>query len=277
MLKIGDTIGIVACSNGKTNDQRSQIEKLHTLLVDKYQLKVLFSSTLYQFDETGFNGSPKEKADSLMAFYQNPAVVAIFDISGGNLANELLPYLDYPLIQENPKPFIGYSDLTVLLNGIYRKTGQPGVYYQLLNLVGAKGKAQQAYFADFFFHKNKVFIQTTGNTAFSESRVLGGNIRCFLKLAGTEFFPDLQESWLFLEANSGDLTVMATYLAQLQQLGCFSDCTGILLGQFSQIDQIKQRKQLVELIQRYVAPYGKPICQTTEVGHSQDSKALKIG
>lgn len=56
-----------------------------------------------------------------------------------------------------------------------------------------------------------------------EGVVVGGNIRCFLKLSGTRYFPDLCDKILLLEAYGGEVPQMATYLAQLKQLGAFGE------------------------------------------------------
>ncbi|MGX7418703.1 LD-carboxypeptidase [Carnobacterium gallinarum] len=282
MLKYGDTIGIVACSNGKAPQHTPKINQLLTLLKEKFNLTIIFSKYIYQQDTTGANGPPKEKAASLMELYKNPAVQVIFDISGGNLANELLPYLDFNLMKEHPKPFVGYSDLTVLLNGIYEKTRQIGVNYQLLHLVGENSSQQQDYFYQYFFTPTtQPALSITPLTLTEENSIqgtlLGGNSRCLLKLAGTDYWPSIKQKILFLEANGGDISTIATYLAQLDQLHCFRDCKAVLLGQFSQIDSQKQRPELEKLIKNYVAPYSKSIYQTMEVGHSSNSKALKIG
>ncbi len=54
-----------------------------------------------------------------MDFFTDDSIAAIFDISGGNSANQILPYLDYTVIREHPKPFVGMSDVSVILNAIY--------------------------------------------------------------------------------------------------------------------------------------------------------------
>jgi len=66
--------------------------------------------------------------------------------------------------------------------------------------------------------------------------VVGGNIRCLLKLAGTEYFPDIQGKILLLEARSGQVPQMVTYLNQLKQMGVFDKVSGILLGTFTEMD-----------------------------------------
>ena len=58
--------------------------------------------------------------------------------------------------------------------------------------------------------------------------VVGGNIRCFLKLAGTRYFPALDNKVLLLEAHGGEVPQMTTYLSQLKQIGAFENANGII-------------------------------------------------
>ena len=51
-------------------------------------------------------------------------ITDIYDISGGDIANEILPYLDFEVIKNSGKRFWGYSDLTTVINAIYEKTGK---------------------------------------------------------------------------------------------------------------------------------------------------------
>ena len=69
-----------------------------------------------------FNGTGEERAEVLMKFFKDSSIKAIFDVSGGDLANGVLDYLDFEIIKNNPKPFFGYSDLSVILNSLYSKT-----------------------------------------------------------------------------------------------------------------------------------------------------------
>lgn len=70
-----------------------------------------------------------------MNFYNDDEIAEIFDISGGDVANGILPYLDYEVIQKHSKRYWGYSDLTTIINAIYAKTGKASVLYQVRNLI----------------------------------------------------------------------------------------------------------------------------------------------
>lgn len=69
-----------------------------------------------------------------MDFYRDDTIEEIFDVSGGDMANEILPYLDFQTIAYAKKHFWGYSDLTTVLNAIYARTGKASVLYQIRNL-----------------------------------------------------------------------------------------------------------------------------------------------
>lgn len=273
MQRITQQAGIVCCSDGLAKNQQEQVHNLRDAL-RQMNISVIMSPYLYQ----GI-GTAKQKAQALMALYSNDDIHDVFDISGGDLANELLPYLDYKRIADSGKTFWGYSDLTSILNGIYSKTGNPGVLYQIRNLIGVCGQEQQEKFyqmlqrkGDDLFRFDYHFIQGTE----MEGIVIGGNIRCLLKLAGTEYFPDCHERILLLESLSGDMSRITAYFSQLQQMGVFDRCVGILLGTFTQLEQENGIDAAPILLQRFVRR-DLPIAKTQQIGHGADSKAIMIG
>ena len=109
-----------------------------------------------------------------------------------------------------------------------------------------------------------------------EGVVVGGNIRCLLKLAGTEYWPDMNGKILFLEARSGQISQVVTYLSQLKQLGVFEKISGLLLGTFSELETCIGMPQVKDILCDYVGD-DLPVAMTREVGHGADSKALEIG
>lgn len=265
--------GIVCCSDGLAENQSEVVQELRETL-HQMNVSVIMSPYLYQGD-----GTAVQKARALMALYENDEVDDIFDISGGDLANELLPYLDYPRIADSGKTFWGYSDLTSILNGIYSKTGNPGVLYQIRNLVGNCRRKQRREFeqmlerkGDELFQFDHHFIQGTE----MKGIVIGGNIRCLLKLAGTEYFPDCCDKILLLESLSGGMSRITAYFSQLQQMGVFDQCAGVLLGTFTQLEKEDGVDAAPVLLQRFVSA-DLPVAKTQQIGHGADSKAVRIG
>ena len=222
-------------------------------------LQPVFSDSIYEKDGP-FSGTAKERAEALMDFYRDEEIKGIFDISGGDLANGVLPYLDYEVIAGSSKLFWGYSDLTTIINAIYHKTGRPSVLYQIRNLIYDHKEEQIADFKNTVLENGTALLRPEYKFI-QKNRMqgipVGGNIRCFLKLAGT-------------------VDKMETYLCQLQQLGAFEKVTGILLGTFTEME----REHCIPTIETLVkAKAGKdlPIAVTKEIGHGTDSKGIVIG
>ena len=277
ILQKGDKTGLVSCSNGYDLNKKNDISNLVNLL-SRMNLKVALSNSLYK-DINNNTHEPINRAQDLMKMYLDKDIKAIFDISGGDLANELLEILDFDLITNNSKPFFGYSDLTVILNSIYKKTNTPSYNYQIRNLVRDNTNTQVMNFSNTLLEgKNDLYnfkyYWVNGNQM--EGIVVGGNIRCLLKLAGTEYMPNFNEKLLFLEAFSGDINKIATYIAQLNQLGAFNKIKGLILGEFTEYEKNKNNIKIEDLIKDKIKS-NIPIIKTEELGHSSNSKAIPIG
>lgn len=251
----GEKSGIVACSNPRSLKDQDKIQQIAQLIARNTEVKI---GRIY-------GGTARERAEELMKFYCDHDISNIYDISGGDMANEILPFLDYELIKRSTATFWGYSDLTTVINAIYTKTGKKSILYQIMHLL--YNDNQQPSF-DFSYQ----FVQ--GKRL--KGIVLGGNIRCLLKLAGTEYWPDLTDKILFLEARSGKEEQIRTYIAQLHQLHVFDKIKGVLLGTFTQLEKEDDSSLPERLIKMY-AGTKLPIAKTKEIGHSIDSKALVIG
>jgi Uncharacterized proteins, homologs of microcin C7 resistance protein MccF len=277
MLKCGDKVGIIACSNALTGGEKNQI----TALADTF-LKIGLNPVLseYLFEQKScFNGTGADRAGTLNDFYNDDSIKAIFDVSGGDIANELLDYIDYDSIEKNPKPFWGYSDLTTVMNAIYKKTGSPSFLYQVRCLVWENREIQTLNFNNTIFNGQDDLYKIKWNFVRGSKVagiIVGGNIRCLLKLAGTQYMPDFDDKVLFLESYGGGVALMRTYLCQLDQIGVFNKISGLLLGTFTKMEENNDLHSIEELVTS-IADKKIPIAKTQEVGHGNTSKCLIIG
>lgn len=276
-MKNGDKVGIVCCSNGQAASYREKLEKLnHT--IEKIGLIPVWGNCIYE-KESVFSGSAKERAESLMNFFRDDEIKAVFDISGGDIANEILPYLNYEEIAQSDKLFWGYSDLTTIINALYAKIQKRSVLYQIRNLVYDNSENQIRNFKNTVMNGKRDLFEF--EYSFIQGKelkgiVVGGNIRCLLKLAGTEYWPDMDEKILLLEAYGGGVSQMVTYLNQLKQMGVFEKIEGILLGTFTYMEKEGCRPDMIDLVRRY-AGEDMPIAHTSEIGHGTNSKGIMIG
>lgn len=278
MLCKNDKIALVACSNPLTNNHKEKIKQLSDTLKD---LGLLPLMSKYIFAEnTIYIETAKAKAEELLEFYADNSIKAIFDISGGDIANSLLEYLDYNLINAYPKPFWGYSDLTTIINAIYTKTGNCSYLYQLKNLIWENSEIQKERFKNSvlngqndIYNVNWRFIQGKE----MKGTIIGGNIRCFLKLSGTPYLPDFKEKILFLESMGGGTEQISAYFNQLKQMNAFSQVSGVLLGTFTSLEKEKPLSEIISLITNIINKPDLPVAKTQEVGHGHNSKCLIIG
>ncbi len=275
-------IALCACSNLLPDDERGEMRKLKSML-ERFGVTVAESPCMYADGRDGI-GLGKRKADILNRFYADQSIDAVFDVSGGDTANELLPYLDYDLIGRSGKPFFGYSDLTTVLNAIYAKTGKSSVLFQIRSLVWDETGIQADRFERYLRGDKELFsprwntLQGTGEAEKLKrnNTTVGGNIRCFLKLAGTGYFPNTEGKLLFLEALGGGIPQLSTYFAALEQLGVFNKVSGILLGTFTQLEKERGGQCVYDILKQHIS-HEMFVAKTQDVGHGNSARALTIG
>ena len=290
-LRPGDAVGVLACS-----DAVPSLDRLHSFCgaLEGMGLRPRLAGTLERrldAERAGADARPSapalppapERAAELMGFYADADVRAVFDVSGGDLSNELLDRIDYAFLAAHPKPLFGYSDLTALLNAVHARAGAPAVLYPALNLVRRDGARQQALFRE--------TLLCGGNGLFSppvsflagermSGPAVGGNLRCFLKLAGTGYMPDLCGKILALESLHGTPAQVLSGFCQLGQLGAFEAVSGVLLGTFTALGPGPER--VYELLCRALDGRVRldrvlPVAATDRLGHGADSLALVLG
>lgn len=278
ILKDGEKVGLICLSNGLSGQMEESIQHLCAVL-QEMGIQPVCSPYLYR-EESIFSAEARQRAKVLMDFYKAEDIKAIFDISGGDIANEVLEHLDYKVIKEKNKPFFGYSDLTTVINALYSQTGRSSYLYQIRNLIGNYSKKQQECVSKSLLQDepdllNFKYFFLQGSQL--EGIVVGGNIRCFLKLAGTKFMPDCTNKILFLESRSGGVAQMVTFLNQYKQMGILDKISGIILGAFTEMEEKQLEPSIEELVLKVMGERKIPIVKTSEIGHGQDSKAIIIG
>ncbi len=266
------TIALVGSSDGLPGDSDT-VSRLCAVLESLGLHTVIFPS-LYR-TTAGTPQPARQRAADIQAAFADPEVDALFDLTGGDGANAVLPHLDFPEIARHSKPFFGYSDVSVLLNPL-QDFGHVPVFYQQARFLTSCPAAEERFARwvrqqdDDWFRFGYTFLQGSSLSG----RVCGGNIRCTLKLAGTPWQPNPAGRVLFLESYSGSLARMETMLHQYRQMEMFSRCSGVLLGNFSELAEKGQLLELYRLVQEIVADSTLPIAATTELGHQPEARCL---
>ena len=271
-------MALISLSDGWSKDKESQMIELISTL-NNMGFYVELSKTLYRRDGV-FSGTPLERASELNKLFKDKEIKAIFDISGGDSANQILSLIDYECIRKNPKPFLGLSDLTTILNALYHKSEIKTFHYKIRNLIGNDKEIQQNKFINSFF-KGKVDIFDFPYTWLRGNRikgeVIGGNLRCFLKLSGTEYLPDPVDKVLLLEGLGGDFSRITSLICQLNQIGYLDKISGLVLGTFTELINNNDMNKLCDFILDLTKDKELPIIKTERIGHGDDAVCIIIG
>jgi len=120
-LEKGDEIRVIApsCSMAIISEAN---RKIATDRLESSGFKVTFGKHVEEIDEFRSSSIKSRVADLHQAFLDKK-VKAVFTVIGGFNCNQLLKYINWNIIKNNPKIFIGYSDTTALQNAIFAKTG----------------------------------------------------------------------------------------------------------------------------------------------------------
>lgn len=305
-LKPGDTIGIVAPSNsarfiGRDNWRRA-IERL-----EGRGFKLKFGAHIDKlYGHTG--GTVQERAEDLMSMFLDQEVQAVMAVYGGYSSHQLLGYLDFDAIRQNPKIFIGFSDITALNTALYTKAGlvnfsgpafvtftQPELpeyterYFEQALIEGrtAMRIEPSAKWADDAWWKveNSTGRQWKENTGWqilkpgqAEGVAIGGNMGTMLLLAGTPYWPDLEGKILFVEDDDAESTqTIDRYFTQLRNMGAYGQIKGMVIGRFPSTVGFREDDSLAMIIEEAVRGYDFPIISEVDFSHTDPLITIPLG
>jgi muramoyltetrapeptide carboxypeptidase len=286
-LKKGDVIGLVTPSAGIKKEELEQtIETLKGLGFQSYYL----DSVLYQYGY--FAGTDKERADELMHMFSNREVKGILCVRGGYGAVRILDLLDYDVIQKNPKPLIGYSDITALDVAIYERTGLVTFHgpvgisnfndFSVTSfenvLMYPKKKYTYHYQREEGTENNPEFDRYTITPGKAEGELMGGNLSVLASMAGTPFAPDFENKIAFIEEIDEKTYRVDRMLTQLVQATNLGKANGIVLGIF---DKCSPRQEpsltLKQAISDILKPFNIPVAYGLPFGHVNNKITLPVG
>ncbi len=304
-LKQGDEIRVVAPARSLSL-LSEELVKLAKENFEKQGFKITFSKNCKEKD-IFTSSSIKSRVEDLHKAFSDKNVKAIFTVIGGFNSNQILKYLDYDLIKNNPKILCGYSDITALANAITAKTGL--VTYSGLHFSTWGMKNEFEYNLEYFrkclieenefevkpsktwsddewykdqenrkLEKNKGFIIL--NKGKAEGIIFGGNLCTFNLLQGTEFMPDISNSILFLEDDdmAGDYfgVEFDRNIQSLIHQPNFEKVKGIVIGRFQKKTDMNLEK-LKYIIKTKEELKNLPIIANADFGHTNPLITFPIG
>lgn len=286
-LKKGDEIRIIAPSHSCSYLWESSKEPAYQNLTAA-GFKVTFAKNCYEIDET--NSSPiKSRIEDLNEAFADKNVKAVLCVMGGFNANQIIDRIDYELIAANPKLFCGYSDITVLLNAIYEKTGLityhgPGYANFGNNDTPEKNAIDLAAFVKIACYSGEYSLGASVGKSLecvvageACGTAIGGNLCTLQLLQGTEYFPTDSEVIAFIEDDNicGEFFAMEferNLHSLAQVLG--NRLKGIVIGSYT--DECNMTDKVIEgIIRRF--DRNIPVISNADFGHIPTFSAFPIG
>lgn len=306
-LTTGDTVGIVSPASAFFPTHESNLQRSIAYL-EKIGLHIQIAP--HALDQRQhLNPPPQHRADDLNQMFADPNIKAIFCLSGGSGVNAVLPLLNWDQIQATPKIVMGYSAVTALLTGLYAKAGlvtfhgpmllngfseypQPFDYThqqveQILFRIEPAGKLEPpAEWTDAYPMEDETRAMKSNpgwhwlRTGNARGRLIGGNLRTLVTLAGTPYWPSWEGTIMCVEAVNFDdgllLKGVDERLAQCQQTGMFDQIAGLIVGKVNELSE-EEEKIFDSLILEYTADRQFPILAGVDFGHTDPQLILPIG
>lgn len=282
-LEPGDMIGLVAPSSPVPSEKIDEC----ILLLQNMGYRVKEGASCRKTYRGYLAGTDRERAKDINDMFADKDVKAIFCLRGGNGSVRIMNLLDYKMIRQNPKIFVGYSDITNLLMAFNTLCGfvtyhGPMVYSNMLKHYDDYTKA--SFEAVLNMEEQYTFQNPPGK----EIKVLvpgkacgqltGGNLSLLINMLGTYWAPDFQDKILFIEDIYENIPNIDRMICQMEALGIFDQIAGVLIGDFSECENEYDPKYLInEYIQEQFAGLKVPVMYNIGVGHCYPTGSLIMG
>ncbi|KAA0948771.1 LD-carboxypeptidase [Sporosarcina sp. ANT_H38] len=281
-LQKGDTIGIIAPSSPPNQETLEQ----SLVFLEKLGLKWKFGKHLENVN--GYlAGTDDERLEDLHDMFADPQIKGIICAGGGYGSARYTDRIDLQLMQENPKIFWGFSDITYLHTAM-------GLYSNLVTFHGPmlascvgkdtfhelSAKMFQQLFEPMELHYTEAISPLeTISAGVAQGELVGGNLSLLASGIGTKFEVDTKDKLLFIEDVGEEPYKVDGLLNQLRMAGKLKDAVGIVIGDFSKTEPKKQKESLTldEVFEYYTGNLDIPVVKGFKIGHGQPHFAIPLG
>ena len=238
-------------------------------------------------------GDAKQRARDLEAMFADPEVDVVQCLEGGYGSAQTIPHLDFDVIAANPKPFVGYSDITALHTAIRQRTGLATFYGPMLTGVADKATTK--------FTRERLLAvlggQTTGEVPSDPddpyvrplrggrvtAPLVGGCLWLLLQTMGTPWEVDLDGCVFFFEDYDAPPWYIDGMLTQLGHAGKLAGVVGVVVGDMEKCDwredhpEWPRTKSLEDVLEEHLEPLGVPVLYKLPLGHGKHLATLPLG
>lgn len=277
-LRRGDVIGVISPAAAV------QAEALQRGCAALEQAGFSIRLSAHALDRHRFlAGTDANRAAELLAMFHDPAVRAIFCSRAGYGSGRLLPLLNLAALRQTPKIFVGFSDVTFLLNAFVQHAHLTCFHGPLVAGQFAHLTADSAlmHLWELLMHGGEG-VSLSFPYAFrdgqGEGRLIGGCLSILVATLGTPYAIDTRGAVLFLEDTGERPYRIDRMLTQLKHAGMLDNLTGVIFGEMHECFEGADNPSLLfEVIEDIFADYSYPVGFGLPAGHGGSNFALPLG
>jgi len=279
-IKKGDIIGLVAPAGSLINKENFTAG---IKFLEKKGFRVRFNRKI--FNAKGYlAGTDQERADEFNMIWADPEVKALVAARGGYGCLRMVDLIDMNLIRKTPKILIGFSDLTLLLNTINKKTRLVTFHGPVITTLTDINTQSKKRFLDTLLGHASTQLSPAGLKIIkggkAKGTLLGGNLTTLAHMIGTPYEITWQGAILFIEDTGEKPYSLDRLLTYLSKSGRLQKIKGLILGTFSDEDRKERsllQKGVNERIAELFATEDIPIWANFPTGHSRRNITLPVG
>jgi muramoyltetrapeptide carboxypeptidase len=288
-LPEGGTIGVPAPSSPFEN--RSEIDRGRRWWEERgYTVKL--GSGVYAQDDY-LAGDPETRARDLNALFADPEVDVVQSLRGGYGASQVVPLLDYDVIAENPKPLVGFSDVTALHVAIRQRIGLVTFYGPGMTGMGnpkrewskeqlLKALTSAEPLGEVPARPEDPYIGALGSGG-ATAPLVGGCLWLLRETLATPWEFDMDGCILFFEDVHAPPWHVDGMLTQFRNAGKLEQVAGVAIGEMFESDPTKDQnpwlrsRSMEDVFEHHLEPLGVPVLFNLPLGHGENLWTLPLG
>ena len=289
-LPEGGTIGVAAASSPFEN--RSEIDR-GIRWYEQRGYRVKLAPGVHTRDDY-VAGDARARAEDVTSLFADDEVDVVQMLRGGYGASQVVPHLDYGVIAANPKPFVGYSDVTALHVAIRQRTGLVTFYGLGLTSMGA---AEREEVDKEWFMRAMTATEPLGevparpddayigaiNSGRATAPLVGGCLWLLRETLGTPWEIELDGVILFFEDVHAPPWHVDGMLTQLGNSGKLEQVVGVVIGEMYKCEVWRQpepwlrSRSMEDVFEHHLAPLGVPVLHNLPLGHGKHLCTIPLG
>jgi muramoyltetrapeptide carboxypeptidase len=281
-LRAGDKVKFVSpASTPSREDVRRGAE-----ILTAWGLRVELGRHVFDTNGHYLAGRDEDRLADVNDALRDPGIRAVFATAGGKGAYRIADGLDFDAARGDPKPLIGFSDITILHLARWHRCRLAGFHGPHV------GWSDEYYGGVAAEHLRRALMEPAPITIYQDSReltakividgaatgtLLGGNLDMIGTAVGWAC-PSFAGAILFIEDVDKHIGQIDRTLTQLLKSGCLNGVRGVAVGQFIRSAEEKPGKwSVVDVLQDRLAPLGVPVLGGLPIGHGPYPFTVPLG